>query len=328
MFNKNIILFSFLLLFSTISVAQKKKLVPFQYPGTSKWGYRDSLTRKVYIFWHFDRASAFKKNGIARVELNSYQTYIDTNGKMLFPFTFKNLPEELKDTIIINSAKDIKLIKIKGEYWEFKTGVQRYEFPASYYFGVRGLINSVRVFNKSNARTVEELTVKGKPKPPPSNNLNASPSILQNTELSAGLALRTLVFVQCATFLNNDGKMQGLAVAAGFNSARRRDDSFNYRINQMTLGLVQRFRLSDKVSVDIGLHPVLRRNSELTLNTGIPKWISYQNAMENIQVVSEFALNIKVSKNSNLGYIVRGVPLVGGNNSSTRFYGIRYGYAF
>jgi hypothetical protein len=76
------------------------------------------------------------------------------------------------------------------------------------------------------------------------------------------------------------------------------------------------------------LHPVLRRNSELTLNTGIPKWISYQNAMENIQVVSEFALNIKVSKNSNLGYTARGVPLVGGNNSSTRFYGIRYGYAF
>ena len=61
-----------LLLFGTTVCSQTKKLVPFKIPGDeNRWGYKDSFTDKVFIYWHFDEETPFQENVYERVTLKA-----------------------------------------------------------------------------------------------------------------------------------------------------------------------------------------------------------------------------------------------------------------
>lgn len=305
-----------LLFFGTTVCAQTKKLIPFKISGDeNKWGYKDSFTDKVFIYWHFDEATPFQDNGYARVEYKGWQSYMDTAGKLLFPFVFKRLPERLTDTIYLNDEKSKKIIKVGSDYFEFKNGARRFWYPVTEYYGVNV---DVIVYNEKNAKTVKELQES-------SITQKSTYTIKDNMELTVSYGKITnnlkkwvdadVLHIQCMNFLNNNTKMRGLAAGAGYYNARLTTDSFFYKINMITFGVMQRisFGSNARVSIDIGIHPILSRSgsytSKLYPNSGSKAINSfYESQTTAIKAITELGITAKVSELFRVGVAMRGIP--------------------
>lgn len=317
------LVFVILLLSGTNIFAQTKKLVPFKISGDeNRWGYKDSLTDKVFIYWHFDEAAPFNENGYARVTIGGYQTFIDTNGNLLFPFVFRSLPSALKDTLVIDAEKNVKLIKQGNNYWEYKKGKRRFDYPVSEYLGA-GISNFyLRVYDFSNAKTVKELKES-------LITQRLSYSIKDNMELTVSYGKITdnpkkwvdadVLHIQCMNFLNNNNKMRGLAAGAGYYNARLTSDSFSYRVNLITFGIMQRisFGSEARVSIDIGIHPILSRRADFrAVNVAVPgiinttngPWKNFDNSSQSIKAITELGFMVKISELFRAGLAMRGIP--------------------
>ncbi len=64
------------LLYSIDAQSQQKKLVPFKVMKgeQDKWGYKDSFTDKVIVYWHFDEALPFQNNVFTWVPWMTWKT--------------------------------------------------------------------------------------------------------------------------------------------------------------------------------------------------------------------------------------------------------------
>ena len=305
-----------LLLFGTTVCAQTKKLVPFKISGDkNKWGYKDSFTDKVFIYWHFDEATPFQENGYARVEYKGWQSYMDTAGKLLFPFVFKRLPERLSDTIYLNDEKSKQIIKVGSDYFEFKNGARRLWYPVTEYYGVNV---DVIVYNEKNAKTVKELqesSITQKSSYTIKDNMELTVSYGKITDNPKKLEDVDVMHIQCMNFLNNNGKMRGLSAGAGYYNARLTTDSFFYKINMITFGIMQRisFGSNARVSIDIGIHPILSRSGSYTSvlypNSGSKAINSfYESQTTAIKAITELGITAKVSELFRVGVAMRGIP--------------------
>jgi hypothetical protein len=308
-----------LLLFGSTVFAQTKKLVPFKISGDeNRWGYKDSFTDKVFIYWHFDEATPFQDNGYARVTRGGRQTYIDTNGNLLFPFIFRSLPLTVRDTVIIDAEKNVKLIKQGNNYWEYKKGKRRFDYPVSEYVGAGVSNYYLRVYDFSNAKTVKELQES-------SITQKSTYTIKDNMELTVSYGKITnnpkkwvdadVLHIQCMNFLNNNAKMRGLSAGAGYYNARLTSDSFSYRVNLITFGIMQRisFGSNARVSIDIGIHPILSRSgsytSKLFPNNGSKAINSfYESQTTAIKAITELGFTAKISELFRVGVAMRGIP--------------------
>jgi hypothetical protein len=308
-----------LLLLGTTVCAQTKKLVPFKISGDeNRWGYKDSFTDKVIIYWHFDEATPFQDNGYALVTRGGRQTFIDTNGYLLFPFVFKSLPSTLRDTMIIDAEKNRKLIKIGNDYWEYKKGKRMLDYPVSEYLGLNGS-NYFRVYDYSTAKTVKELQES-------SITQKSTYTIKDNMELTISYGKITnnpkqwvgadVFHIQCMNFLNNNTKLRGLSAGAGYYNARLTGDTFNYKINMITFGVMQRisFGRNARVSVDIGIHPVLSRSGSYTNNlfpnSGSKAINSFNESQTgSIKAITELGFTVKASELFRIGLAMRGIPM-------------------
>ena len=308
-----------LLFFGTTVCAQTKKLVPFKISGDeNKWGYKDSFTDKVFIYWHFDEATPFQDNGYARVTRGGRQTFIDTNGSLIFPFIFKSLPSTLRDTVIIDAEKNVKLIKQGSNYWEYKKGKRRFDYPVSEYVGAGVSNYYLRVYDFSNAKTVKELqesTITQKSSYSIKDNMELTVSYGKITDNPKKLEDVDVMHIQCMNFLNNNGKMRGLSAGAGYYNARLTTDSFFYKINMITFGVMQRisFGSNARVSIDIGIHPILSRSgsytSKLYPNSGSKAINSfYESQTTAIKAITELGITAKVSELFRVGVAMRGIP--------------------
>ena len=309
-----------LLLSGTTVFAQTKKLVPFKISGDKdRWGYKDSFTDKVFIYWHFDEATPFMENGYARVTRGGRQTFIDTNGNLLFPFVFKSLPATVRDTIIIDADKNVKLIKKDNNYWEYKKGKRRFNYPVSEYVGAGVSSYYIRTYDFSNAKTVKELQeslITQKSNYTIKDNVELSVSYGKVTNHPKTWVDADVINIQCMNFLNNNGKMRGMSAGAGYYNARLTTDSFFYKINMITFGVMQRvsFGSNARVSIDIGIHPILSRSgsytSKLYPSIGSKAINSfYESQTTAIKAITELGVTAKVSEFFRVGVAMRGMPI-------------------
>lgn len=87
--NKRLLFTCFVLVFSaflTQANAYSQFPIPTQVaPG--KWGYKDSATGHIVIYWHFKYAGRFESNGLAKVAIKDQFGYINTQGVLRIPYS-------------------------------------------------------------------------------------------------------------------------------------------------------------------------------------------------------------------------------------------------
>lgn len=293
----------FVLIFSapTVSLGQRV-LIPFQFAEiNNKWGYIDSATGNMAIFPVFNSAGKFSK-GYAPVVFKRRYSFLDTAGKPLFPFIFRDLPLQVSDTMYLNESKKRYLVKKEGEYFEYKNGHKYLNYPVSEYVGYNP---EIVVYS---GREMTEIMEKKR--------LEKSANLLKPKERAAnsefviklGLGSKTRnLGLNFRTYLHSNEKLTGMMLGGGFSSIVINRTNEEYKLNQYTLGLDYRVKLAPSFYAEFGLHPAVNR---VVLNRqGSGAWVRQSSSYSEISASASMGFGFAIDENTRIGFDYKQTPM-------------------
>ncbi len=291
--------FLFLFVYCVVSVSHAHHLVPFQYPGISgKWGYKDTVTNQVILYWHFDAAEPFGADGLARVKVDNKFGCIDTAGVIVIPIQYRNLSSGFKnDTLYCSEkSKNIFYVRKQGVFIKYNVDFQVKEKEPQL-----NQLTRIKVFKYPKDSALCNLLWRGQmndnwPTYRFTSDDNASIYGDDNSQnfqrrkyfnLISGIGINTAyqplvpvdepnspfnftyIDVNYSRFINsklNKRSLYGLGVS--YCRTVSFGDSFSYRNKQLSLDFLNRFYLAKGFYLHMTVSPVV--NSDVKYKSRIP----------------------------------------------------------
>ncbi len=148
-----------IVLCKTLMLSKAQNLVPFQSADfDNKYGYVDTKTKKLKIFYHFEKAYPFSNN-FALVQYGGKLGAIDTLGNIVIPIMFNYIKLIDKENAeVILRENDTAMIKIFNNYIQYiKTGDK--VFPFRYFDSRNSKLKKAIVFNSDyELETLNKIT--------------------------------------------------------------------------------------------------------------------------------------------------------------------------
>lgn len=257
--------------------------VPFQLsPHSEYWGYKDSATSRVFIYWHFQEAKPFGKNGLALVKYNDRYGYMNKKGEIIIPIYLKEPPVfEGEDTLMINKSNRTMLLKENGKYAEYDNGlrylkdiqeiekrekliVRQFEYPKD-----SALVAELLMEDQKNearkprlheeVRAVKKLRV---------NQIGIFFTLNKEQESWNPNAVywpSSNVGLQLRHYLKRDLLNSSLHIGVETSLQRNRvwTDSVRITATQLSLGLVQRLKIDNNISFVFAISPIINTRTKL-----------------------------------------------------------------
>lgn len=322
------LIFSALFLVSGLfnSVADAHHLVPFQYPGISgKWGYKDSKTDQVKIYWHFDYAADFDDKGYARVGIRGYYGFIDTLGDIVVPIQYEELGQKFNnDTLLVTYyIKNQYYVRSNGVVKKYKRGnwipekftrLEQLEKVLVFHYPADSAYSKslwMKQMNIAEPTVVVEGHQTAMPNPKENEPVRpfssfgfcavlSTPSMINKDD--GGFFKTSYLQVNYERYFGTYNSLRPLHFGIGTSFRFRFDygDTFTYRSTQYTVDLLHRIYLDRKFYIKLGISPVVESTdvTKSRLLNANHDWKTYTSKVNHIQ--SFFSLGIGFSLSEDL----------------------------
>lgn len=315
------------------------QLVPFKFSEQiPKWGYKNVNTNQIIIYWHFTKADSFNKYGLAKVGYQNKEGCIDTTGRLIIPFFYKNLVTCNRDSVYINTAHNLLLLRIGNDYFEYKNGTLNKGYPIKDWRPAE-VLDVITFQHPRDSKVVDNLITKefeDKTIPVSKGNSNelSFSSVLsikeENLVKQPKYWTTSSVQIKFTKFLNTSlvGTRNGtLGITTGYIENKYWGDTAIIKSSQLFIGCSHRIYLGNRTFVAIGAYPVINQIVK-SQKRGSSIW-NLNNVTYNMSSIFESTFNLAVTHNTLFGIGYKYVPSPYFKSRFQRnFFNINLGFQF